>query len=129
MLKTLFFYSTIGLIAALSIVEIRRYRAAQYDPDAMAYTRRRLSRRLGIAVLILAAMLGAAYRPASLGPYVSLLWLGACLFAMVLVFVLTWRDLRETSVMVVREHQKFEAESSAEFREAGEKKSSKKNGG
>lgn len=108
MTGTILFYSFVGLILAMAVTEVRRYRATRVDEDGITYSRRRLTRRLGVTALILAALAGTFWRPASLSPLMILAWYGCCLAAILLVVILAMRDLHETSVQVVREHKRFE---------------------
>lgn len=117
-LGAVLFFSFVGLILALAVTEVRRYRATRLDVDGIAYSRRRLARRLGVAALILAALAGTFWRPASLGPWMSLAWYGCCLAAILLVVILALRDLHETSVQVVRENKRFKQNLAEEMERA-----------
>jgi hypothetical protein len=121
MLSSIVLYSFIGLIVALAIAEVRRYRALRDEPDTLAYTRRRLARRLGVAALILGALLGTFLRPGAFGPYRSLAWYSACFAAIALAVIISLRDLSETSRAVVREHRRFQEEMKKELDEAKRK--------
>jgi hypothetical protein len=100
-----------GLLAALAAAEIMRFVRAGQDPEALAYPRRRLSRRLAIALLFVVLTGLLTFWP-RVAPWTQLALLVATLTGMAVGLFLLWRDLRETSLAVV-------AESSRLTREAG----------
>jgi hypothetical protein len=100
-LGNLFAIFLIACLVGMSVVEIVRFRRAAADDQALPYPRRRLSRRLGAALLFIGLLTVALFWPggASLGAR-SVLATGM-LAALAVGLVLLVRDLHETSRSVV----------------------------
>lgn len=84
------------------------------DPhdEEMPYPRRRLSRRLAIAIVFSVLVLATLYFPDTATLMAKTSWMGGILFGIVLGLLLVWRDLKETSQSVVAANARFQAEAS-----------------
>jgi hypothetical protein len=97
----IFIAVTSACLGLLSIHEIARYARAKVDPESFPYPRRRLARRLGMTLLLLAIM-GILWRwPARATPRVAVTLLAAMAVFFILALALLLRDLHETSCAVV----------------------------
>src|SRR4051812_23297653 len=85
--------------------EISRYRDSQVVRSDLPYPRRRLTRRLGIAALLIFILLLVQLKPEGRTPYFDLFWYVVCLVAALVLIVLILRDIHDASVQVVAEHQ------------------------
>lgn len=115
MLGTLLTFSFIGLVVMITALEILRYRSPKHQIDGFVYSRKRLSRRIGVNLLLIVIVLMIYFKPEGLLPLTELVWLTTCLAAGVLIMILVIRDLRETSAAVVREHQQFLSDAEQEM--------------
>lgn len=119
-----------ALLLALGLSEIRKYRAAQLDSEAIEYPKKRLNRRLLIGVLVLADILALVFMPDGMKPLYAFSYIGVCTVLLIVIVRLAGRDLRETSVSVVKTHEQFKRKSEAElesaFHEAFQKNKKKK---
>lgn len=125
MISTVFTFVVVGLMLTLCAHEILRYRASLADGGGIAATRKILSRRLGIALLVIATVLIINYWPSSKSLWLNIALLGSVSISLLLILLLTLRDLHETSITVVQEHGRLQAEAERAF----ESLQSKRNGG
>lgn len=106
-------YIIIGLLGLLGLLEVARFIRARGGERELPYPRRRLTRRLGIAVLLGGLVFLAMFWPQEAPIWVQLVLLGLLLGGFLLSLVLIWRDLGETSRTIMGEAVKL-------HREAGE---------
>jgi len=104
------------LLALLALAEFGRYRRANTSGRDLPYPRRRLARRLTIAVLIGLILAGLVLKPSDLGARGNLVWYGLSLILTLAALGLALRDLHETSVAVVREHEEFSRQADQHLR-------------
>ena len=112
----IFLISILGMLVALSVAEIRRYLRARTGRLELDYPRRRLTRRLGISLLMIVVLLAIRFGPRNFSSIIAFSWYGACLAATMLILLLAMRDLHETSVSVLSEHRRLHREAEEELR-------------
>jgi len=95
-MSRIFSLVVIIILAVLSFVEVGRYLAARRAPEEFPYPRRRLARRIAVAILF-SSIVGLAGWWPRVSPWVGLGLLTYVLVGMALGLALLWRDLRETS--------------------------------
>ncbi len=105
------------MLLLLTVHEVTRYMRACRDEEDIPYPRRRLSRRMGIAVLFSSVLILAIYWPKT-SPKSQLVLIGSLLFSALFGLVLVWRDLRETSRAVVAHASRMSEEASHDLAEA-----------
>ncbi len=113
---TIFVVCVAFAVFLLTLHEIRRYALAKKNPASFPYPRRRLARRIGIGILVIAVLFLIQFRPVEHGPWIEVVWLGFCALIVAVILLLTLRDLHETSVSVVGEHQRFHHEAEQRIR-------------
>lgn len=101
MIGNVFVVVMIGVLVLLALHEVWRHYWAQHDDQAIPYPRRRLSRRLGAAMLLIATLLLVQFWPTGVSLAVHLGLLVAVVLLLVLAVVVVLRDLHETSRAVV----------------------------
>jgi hypothetical protein len=110
-----------GALALMTGVEIRRYARAIRTADDFPYPRRRLTRRIAIAVTfsaVVGVMIGLVHPRLNIAPMVRLaLFLLMCLWVLI-GFVLLWRDLRETSQTAVDQASRLSEQAAEALRRA-----------
>jgi hypothetical protein len=119
---------TAACLGVLSIQEIVRYARARMDLESLPYPRRRLARRLGVAVLF-EAILGLLWAwPARPSPKLALGLLAATGVLFILALLVLMRDLHETSLAMVVASEEMSRRTAGEMknllkrsRAAGEK--------
>lgn len=100
----------VGLIVMLTIHEYTRYYQAKYDDEGLEYPKRRLSRRTGVAILVVVTMLVLNFwRRMDLPPLVHMTLLLGVTLSMLLIFLLVLRDLREVTGAIAEEKQRFDS--------------------
>lgn len=107
----IFLYSFMALVLYLSYSEVKRYRTALVGDRELAYPRRRLIRRLSIALLIMGILLVLRFLPRDLPAGATLLLYGLCMIASLFALGLALRDMQKTSQAAIREHTRFEQDS------------------
>jgi hypothetical protein len=112
---TIFIVAMIGSLLLMALNEVVRYRRAARTPDGLPYPRRRLIRRLGIALLFILILTAMALWPDSgaLRTRLALSALVLCLLALAMVLLL--RDLLDTSRSVVALTEEWNARHAAEW--------------
>ena len=106
-----------GMLGALMAFECVRYRRAARGEEEMPYPRRRLTRRLAIALLFGgAALLVSFWPPVSAGFQLFLIIL--VLMALAIGLSLIWRDLRETSRAIMEHANRLSEEAGRELLES-----------
>lgn len=116
MISTFFTFASVGLLLMLCAHEILRHRADA--GEAIAAGRKTLARRLGIAFLAIPVVLLINYWPKTSNLWVNFGLLAAVLISLLLILFMTLRDLHETSLAVVREHQRLQEEAERHFEAA-----------
>jgi uncharacterized membrane protein YidH (DUF202 family) len=110
-------YVIIGIIVMLSCVELFNYTKSQNDDQEFSYSRRRLSLRLGIALLIIGIVVLGLNWPGTQQLSIQVLLLTLILLAFLVMLVLVMKDLKETSRSISRELDRLNIESEAPLRD------------
>ena len=104
-----------GALLLMSCFEWVKYRRAAGDPEQIPYPRRRLSRRIAVAFLLIACLLLSCFWPDRISVWGRLALGFFLLFGVLISMFLLFRDLRETSISVVQVARELDAHTSQEL--------------
>lgn len=113
MIGNLFCALILSYLLWLAVAEVRGYRIASVRADEGEYPRQRLIRRLSLGGLVAAILLAVRFQPV-LEPVHELAWYGLCFVGALVALWIAFRDLHETSLAVIREHERFRQEAERE---------------
>ena len=117
MFENIVYAFSLTLIAWLALREVLAFRVAASDgTEGLSYPKKRLIRRLAVAILFAGVLLGLKFKPEGLSPADNLIWYGVCLAAVLVIMILAFRELHATSIDVVRENQQFRREAERQIR-------------
>lgn len=113
----IFIYALCAIVVLMTAREVNHYMADRDGDGELPYPRKRLVRRIANAALMLGLLAAFRFKPVDIAPIADLTFYGVSLCVVFLIMLLTFRDLRETSLSVVEAHNEFKRGAAAQIRE------------